>query len=86
MFPQLKNLWKASFITFSANGCHHSGSTKYLLIHWAHELCLKAQDAANKDYTKWSEAMCSSFANDYQKAAVTEVKTLDGNLLTTLKM
>ena len=68
----------AKFITFSANDCHYSGSTKYLIVNWVHPLFLKAKEAASKeDNPIRCQAMYGPFANEYWKAAVTDVETLE---------
>ena len=67
----------AKFITFSANDCGYSGSTKGLIVNWVHALLLKAKAAASKeDNPTWWEAMHGLFADEYWTAAITEIETL----------
>ena len=44
----------------------------------AHPLCLKAKSAASKeDNPNWWQVMKRKFADEYWKAAVTEIETLE---------
>ena len=70
----------AKFITFSANDCGKSG------IQWKHKRSdcelgsstLKAKAAASKeDNPTWWEAMHGPFADEYWKATITEIETLE---------
>ena len=66
------------FITFAANSCGYSGTTKELIVNWVHPLFLKAKAEAFKaDTPNWWEAMKSPFADEYWKAAVKEIETLE---------
>jgi hypothetical protein len=66
------------FITFAANSCGYSGTTKELIVNWVHPLFLKAKAEASKaDNPNWWEAMKSPFADEYWKAAVKEIETLE---------
>ena len=68
----------AKFITFSANDCGYSGSTKDLIVSWVYPLFLKAKTAASKEHNPtWWETMHSPFANKYWKAVITKVDTLE---------
>ena len=68
-FPSLEELKKsplAQFITFSANDCGYSGSTKDLIVNWVHPLFLRAKAAASKeDNPTWWGAMHGPFADEY---------------------
>ncbi|KAL7465925.1 hypothetical protein ACHAXS_006230 [Conticribra weissflogii] len=69
----------ANFIDFAANDCGYSGSTKELICNWVHPLFLKAKSASSQaDNPNWWQAMNGPFANEYWKAAVTEIETLEG--------
>jgi hypothetical protein len=66
------------FITLAANSCGYSGTTKELIVNWVHPLFLKAKAEASKaDNPNWWEAMKSPFADEYWKAAVKEIETLE---------
>ena len=64
------------FINFAANNCRYIGGTLELIVNWVHPLFLKAKSAASKeDNPNWWEAMQGQFADEYWKAAVTEIET-----------
>ena len=66
------------FITLAANSCGYAGTTQELIVNWVHPLFLKAKAEASKtDNPNWWEAMKSPFADEYWKAAVKEIKTLE---------
>jgi len=66
------------FITLAANSCGYSGTTQELIVNWVHPLFLKAKVEASKtDNPNWWEAMKSPFADEYWKAAVKEIQTLE---------
>ena len=66
------------FIEFAANDCGYQGRVKELVCNWVHSLFLKAKSAASKeDNPNWWQAMTSEFADDYWKAAVTDIETLE---------
>ena len=66
------------FITFAANSCGYSGTTKELIVNWVHPLFLKAKaEASNANNPNWWKAMKSPFADEYWTAAVKEIKTLE---------
>ena len=66
------------FVKLSANACGYRGSTKELICDWIHPLFLKAKAAASKeDNPTWWQAMAGPFADDYWKAAVIEIETLE---------
>ncbi len=69
----------ANFIELAANDCSYSGSTKELICNWVHPLFLKAKlESSQADNPNWWQAMNGPFANEYWKAAVTEIETLEG--------
>lgn len=69
----------AQFIELAANDCGYKGSTKDLICNWIHPLFLKAKSAASKeDNPNWWQAMNGPFADEYWKAAVVEIETLEG--------
>ena len=69
----------APFIELAANDCGYTGSVKELICNWVHPLFLKAKSAANKeDNPNWHQAMSGDFADEYWKAAVLEIETLEG--------
>jgi len=61
------------FITLAANSCGYSGTTQELIVNWVHPLFLKAK----AEDPNWWEAMKSPFADEYWKAAVKEIETLE---------
>ena len=66
------------FISFAANSCGYSGTTKELIVNRVHPLFLKAKAEASKAYhPNWWEPMKSLFANEYWKATVKEIETLE---------
>jgi len=67
------------FITLAANDCGYRGSTLELVTTWVHPLFLKAKaEASKEDNPNWSQAMNGHFSDDYWKAAVKEIETLEG--------
>ena len=67
------------FITLAANDCGYRGSTLELVTTWVHPLFLKAKaEASKEDNPNWSQAMNGHFVDDYWKAAVKEIETLEG--------
>ena len=75
----LMNSSLAPFIELAANDCGYEGSVKELICNWVHPLFLKAKSAASKeDNPNWWQAMNGPFADDFWKAAVTEIETLEG--------
>jgi hypothetical protein len=75
---ELMNSPLSCFITFAANSCGYSGTTKELIVNWVHPLFLKAKAEASKaDNPNWWEAMKSPFAIEYWKATVKEIETLE---------
>ena len=68
----------SKFIHLAANDCGYRGSEKELICNWIHPLFLKAISAASKeDNPNWWQAMSGPFADEYWKAAVTEIETLE---------
>ena len=68
----------AKFIHLAANDCGYRGSERELICNWIHPLFLKAKAAASKeDNPNWWQAMSGPFADEYWKAAVTEIETLE---------
>ncbi len=68
----------APFIELAANDCGYKGSVTELICNHVHPLFLKAKSAASKeDNPNWFEAMKGAFADEYWKAAVTELETLE---------
>ena len=66
------------FITLAANSCGYAGTTQELIVNWVHPLFLKAKAESSKsDNPNWWEAMKSPFADEYWKAAVKEIETLE---------
>jgi hypothetical protein len=63
------------FITFAANSCGYSGTTKELIVNWVHPLFLKAKAETSKaDNPNWWEGMKSPFADEFWKAAMKEIE------------
>ena len=76
---ELMNSHLAKFIELAANDCGYARSTKELICNWVHPLFLKAKSATSKeDNPNWWQAMNGPFADEYWKAAVTEIETLQG--------
>ena len=79
--PSVDEIMKSplvKIITFSANDFCFRGNTKGLIVNWVHLLIMKPKAAASKeDNPNLWEAMCGAFADEYCKAAVPEVKTLE---------
>ena len=68
----------STFIHLASNNCGYNGSTKELICKWVHLFFLKAKSAASKeDNPNWWQAMSGPFADDYWRAAVTEIGTLE---------
>ena len=75
----LMNSSLAPFIELAANDCGYRGSLKDLICNWIHPLFLKAKSAASKeDNPSWWQAMKGPFAEEFWKAAVVELETLEG--------
>jgi hypothetical protein len=68
----------SKFIHFAANDCGYTGSHYDLIANWVHPLFLKAKSEASKeDNPSWKQAMSGPFKEEYWKAAVKEIKTLE---------
>ena len=66
------------FIQFAANDCGYEGSRKELIANWVHPFFLKAKSEASKqDNPNWREAMNGPFSEEYWKASVKELETLE---------
>ena len=75
----LMNSSLAPFIELAANDCGYKGSLKDLICNWVHPLFLKAKSAASsEDNPNWWQAMNGPFADEFWKAAITELETLEG--------
>eukprot|EP00956_Cyclotella_meneghiniana_P016588 scaffold26237_cov49-Cyclotella_meneghiniana.AAC.1 len=68
----------SKFIHFAANDCGYSGSRYDLIANWVHPLFLKAKTEASKeDNPSWKQAMSGPFKEEYWKAAIKEIETLE---------
>ncbi len=68
----------SQFIHFAANKCGYKGTWYGLLSNWVHQLFLKAEaEASKEDNTNWKQAMSGPFKEEYWKAAVKEIETLE---------
>ena len=68
----------SKYIHFAANDCGYKGSRYELIANWAHPLFLKAKSEASKeDNPNWKQAMNGPFKEEYWKAAVKEIETLE---------
>jgi len=68
----------SKFIHFAANDCGYTGSRYDLIANWVHPLFLKAKSEASKeDNPSWKQAMSGPFKEEYWKAAVKEIETLE---------
>jgi hypothetical protein len=66
------------FIHFAANNCGYSGSRYDLIANWVHPLFLKAKTESSKeDNPNWRQAMNGPFKEEYWKAALEEIETLE---------
>ena len=78
--PSLKELMKSPLtkvITFSANSCCFSRSTKDLTVSWVDPLSLKTKAVLRKkDNPNWWDTLVDPFAGEYWKAADTEIEIL----------
>ena len=69
----------AKFVNVAASDCGYTGSAKDLIVNWIHPLFLQARSAASKeDNPNYWQAMNGPFAEEYWKAAVKEIETLEG--------
>eukprot|EP00956_Cyclotella_meneghiniana_P015029 scaffold22790_cov42-Cyclotella_meneghiniana.AAC.1 len=68
----------SKFIHFAANDCGYTGSCYDLIANWVHPLFLKAKSEASKeDNPSWKQAMSGPFKEEYWKAAIKEIETLE---------
>ena len=68
----------SKYIHFAANDCGYKGSRYELIANWVHPLFLKAKSEARKeDNPNWKQAMNGPFKEEYWKAAVKEIETLE---------
>lgn len=68
----------SKFIHFAANDCGYKGSRYDLICNWVHPLFLKAKSEASKeDNPSWKQAMSGPFKEEYWKAALKEIETLE---------
>jgi hypothetical protein len=66
------------FIQFVANECGYKGTRYELIANWVHPLFLKARaEASKEDNPNWKQAMSGPFKEEYWKAAVKEIETLE---------
>jgi len=68
----------ANFISLAARDSGFEGNVENVVLECVHPLFLKAKAAASAaDNPNWNQAMNSKFANDWWKAAVREIQTLE---------
>ena len=68
----------SKFIHFAANDCGYSGTRHDLIANWVHPLFLKVKCEATKaDNPNWRQAMNGPFKEEYWKAALKEIETLE---------
>jgi hypothetical protein len=68
----------SKYIHFAANDCGYTGSRYELIANWVHPLFLKAKTEASKeDNPNWKQAMSGPFKEEYWKAAIKEIETLE---------
>ena len=66
------------FIQFAAKDCGYEGSRKELIANWVHPFFLKAKSKASmQDNLNLCEAMNGPFSEEYWKASVKELETLE---------
>jgi hypothetical protein len=74
----LMNSPLAKYITLAANDCGYSGTAEELIVSYVHPLFLKAHSSASKeDNPSWKQATRGKFADEYWKAMVLEIATLE---------
>ena len=75
---ELMNSDLSRFVHLAAVDHGYAGTSSDLVVEWLHPLLLAAKNNANKeDYPTWWQAMNGPFAEEYWKAAVLEVETLE---------
>ena len=68
----------SKFIHFAANDCGYSGTRYDLIANWVHPLFLKANSEGTKaNNPNWRQAMNGPFKEEYWKAALKEIETLE---------
>jgi hypothetical protein len=68
----------SKFIHFAANDCGYNGTRFELIANWVHPLFLKAKSEASKeDNPSWKQAMNGPFKEEFWKAALKEIETLE---------
>ena len=68
----------SKFIHFAANDCGYNGTRYDLIANWVHPLFLKAKCEATKaDNPNLRQAMNGPFKEEYWKAALKEIETLE---------
>jgi hypothetical protein len=68
----------SKYIHFAANDCGYKGTRYELIANWVHPLFLKAKSEASKeDNPSWKQAMNGPFKEEYWRAAVKEIETLE---------
>jgi hypothetical protein len=66
------------FIQFAANECGYKGTRYELIANWVHPLFLKARaEASKEDNPSLKQAMSEPFKEEFWKAAVKEIETLE---------
>ena len=69
----------SKFIHFAANDCGYRGTKRNLIVNWIHLLFLKAKSSASKeDNPSWKVAMNGDFKEQFWKACLVEIETLEG--------
>ena len=75
---ELLNSPLSNFITLAANDCGYSGTAEDLIVNYVHPLFLQAKAAASKEGNpNWCQAMNGPFKEEYWKASVTKIETLE---------
>ena len=68
----------SKFIHFAANDCGYRGTKRNLIANWIHSLLLKAKSSASKkDNPSWKAAMNEDFKEQFWKACLVEIETLE---------
>ena len=79
--PSIEDILRSplgKFIKFAAQENEYDGTTRDLIVKWVHPLFLKAKSAASKeDNPNFWQAMNGPFADEFHKAAVKELETLE---------
>ena len=68
----------SELIHFVANDCGYKGMRYRLIANWVHPLFLKAKSEVSKeDNLSWKQFMNGPFTEEYWKAAIAELETLE---------